>query len=140
MSALASHAARSIAVATIAGSEDPLGLEPDKLLPKRTVAQQHQRGTQRSRQPPERVDHDLRPLLAIQPPDIDQQRLLIADAQRLAQSRVALVPRKLAKLDAQRHDIDLGHAERAQLGCTAILAEREHRVEPAERAGRNSRS
>ena len=55
--------------------------------------------------------------------------MILAQAQRVAQLRVA--PRRLevAELDAERNDVDLVDAERAQLGRAAILAEGKNRIE-----------
>lgn len=83
----------------------------------------------------ERLDHQIGLLLAVEPPGINDQRLIVAQAELAAQRGIAPFGTEISKFDAEREHIDLIDAERAQFRRAAMLAEREDAVEtPVERA------
>ena len=88
----------------------------------------------------ERIDDDVRLLLAVEPPDIDQQRLVVGEAQAGGAARVAPRRRELADLHPERDHIDIVDALGSKLGGAAVFAEREDRVEARDRALRNRHS
>ena len=95
---------------------------------------QHQLRAELAGELAERLDHHVGLLLAVEPADVDQQRLLVGETQLVPQLRVAPARTELAELDFQRHDLDVVDSEGPELGRAAIAAEREHRIEaPVER-------
>ena len=81
----------------------------------RPFADQRQPGAELRGQAPEGIDHHVRLLLAVEPPDINEQRLAVGQAQLAAKPLVAARRAELADLDAERHDVD----RRRCRGCEA---------------------
>ena len=73
---------------------------------------------------------DLRPALAVETADIDQQRLVFGETEFGPQPLIAAARAELADLDAQRDDLDRIDPQRPQFRSAAILAEGENRIEP----------
>ena len=87
-------------------------------------------GQKRSRRVVVESIHDhVRLLLAVEPADVDQQWLIVGEAELVAQPRIAPLRPELANLDAERHDLDRIDSQRPQFRSAAILAQREHGIE-----------
>ena len=82
-------------VGEIARRNDPLIAGSDKRIADRPVADQRQSRTQLPRKLCEGIDDDLRPAFAIEPADVDQERLDNADAERLPQFRIHVFGREV---------------------------------------------
>ena len=105
------------------------------LIAQRPLADERQLGAERTGELAERLDHHVGLLLAIEPADVDQQRLAVGEAQLAPQPRVAPARTELAELDSQRHDLDVVDSEASKLCRSAVAAQREHGIEaPVERS------
>ena len=117
------------------GKVDALVAERFDVGAKRSIAEQDQLRTELVGKPAEGIDHDVRLFLAVEAAGVDEQRLVVLDAEPAAKRGIALVRSELADLDPERRDRDPFDSDRAQFFAPpASLSAR--RVETAEERAR----
>ena len=117
-------------VPQIARHDDAAVAERSDFVTHRSLANQSEPCAEAGGEFAERVGHHLRLLLAVEPPDIDQQRLPVFEAKLGPQLPVAPLGRELSHFHAQGNDVDIVDAQRPQPGRAAMFAQRIDRVEP----------
>src|SRR5207237_980942 len=119
------------AVPDVSGQDDAFVAESLDRVAKRALADQRELRPELLRQPAKRVDHHIGLLLTVEPADVDEQRLIVGEAELAPQPRVAAVRSEFAELNPERHDLEILDAEAPELRRATIVAQGEDGVETA---------